>query len=270
MKLTINMAWFTVLEVVQGRVFQILLISTLVAPLFGVLLASLFMIDIGKVYMDGVMAVVHFLSMVFVLFIVASLMSRDLEQKVCYLFVVKPANRVTYFWGRFFGFLSAYAILVLALFVISGFVGELFLSGKPELYLAGFSVSNLFSLIFLTSFQYISLLGLVFFIVSWATGFAEIILFSSVALLFSWVFPPILAVIGGGPTLGDSSSLLYEFLNIIYHVLPHLNGGNLLLNLTHQQTGISLSDFMIYCLEHIGYAGVLLISGIWFFKRRDL
>ncbi|MDQ7004203.1 MAG: hypothetical protein Q9N67_04495 [Ghiorsea sp.] len=270
MKYWINITKLTWLEVVQGRVFQILLASTLLAPLFGAVLSSLFMMDIGKVYMDGVMAFVHFISMAFILFIAASLLARDIEQKVCYLLVVQPASREAYWIGRFFGFVLAYVLLVSLLVIESVLLGEFIFSAKAAVYLAGYSWLNMSLLIFLHSFQYISLLALVFFIVSWATGLAEIIFFSTMGLILSWVFPQLLLVMGQSQGVEGAPVLLYQIFEWIYQLLPHLNGANIALLLTHGDERLTVADMSLYIMEHVGYAGVFLGLGIWLFRQRDL
>ncbi len=270
MKYWVNIAGLTLLEVVQGRVFQILLATTLLAPLFGAILSSLFMMDIGKVYMDGVMAFVHFTSMVFVLFITASLLARDIEQKTCYLLVVQPASREAYLMGRFFGFVLVYILMIGLLVIESVMIGELIFFGKPDIYLAGYSWLNMSLLIFLHSFQYIALLGLIFFIVSWATGLAEIMFFSTMGLVLSWVFPQLLLVMGQSHSAEESPVFLYQMFELIYQLLPHLNGANIALLLTHGDESLTITDMSIYMMEHIGYAGVLLGLALWMFRKRDL
>ncbi|MDQ7001069.1 MAG: hypothetical protein Q9N02_00075 [Ghiorsea sp.] len=267
MKYMINIGRFTFLDIIQGRVYQILLLATVFAPLFGALLSSLFMVDIGKVYMDGVMGVFHFVSIVFTLFIAGSLLARDIEQKVCYMFVVPPLSRASFLGGRFLGFIFAYIMMVMLIMVESTLIGYVVFSQTAAFYMAGYSWFNMSLLIALHACPYIAILGFVFFIVSWATGLAEIIFFSSMGLLLSWVLPSILLVIHNDT---DSQTFLFTILSLIYGVLPHLNGAMISAALTHGNISLSFADICAYVIEHIAYAGVFFGLAIWFFNRRDL
>lgn len=264
----INIGRFTFLDIIQGRVYQILLLTTVFAPLFGTVLSSLFMVDIGKVYMDGVMGVFHFISIVFILFIAGSLLARDIEQKVCYMFVVPPLSRESFFWGRFLGFIFAYIMMIVLLMVESALIGAFIFSQTAAFYMAGYSWFNMSLLVVLHACPYIAVLGFVFFVVSWATGLAEIIFFSSMGLLLSWILPGILLVIQND--VDSQFPFLFSILSLVYGVLPHLNGAMISAALTHGEISLSSADVWAYVIEHIAYAGVFFGLSIWFFNRRDL
>ena len=265
----INITRFTSLEVLQARIFQVLLGVTLAAPLFGVVLSSLFMMDIGKVYMDGVMSVSHFISVIFILFITASLLARDIEQKVCYFLVVQPSSRKAYLFGRFLGFILMYLLLMTLLSLESVVVGTVLFHDSLPVYVSGFTWFNMSSLVFLHAFPYIAVLGFVFFIASWATGFVEIIFFSLAGLLLSWVFPQVLPAIYQVGSGTEPSTFLYYIFDTLYNLLPHLNGADIALALTHDQS-LSAKEIVLYLIEHIAYAGVLMGLAVWQFEKRDL
>ena len=269
LKIINNTIALTFLEVVQSRVYQVLLVMALLSPLFAYFLSSLFLVEIGKVYMDGVLAAVHFLSVIFTLFIVSSILVRDISHKVCYLLVVQPATRESYLMGRFFGFLVTLLILITVVGLVSIGAGFLIFLDEMQLYVAGYTWSNISLLIFLHSFQYVSLLGFIFFIVSWATGLAEVMFFSMLGLTISWALPQVLVLLN--PEFGgeQKNAVLFEFLRTVYQILPHLNGSDISLALTHGAS-LSFSAISLYILEHLGYAGVFLGLAVWVFNRRDL
>lgn len=269
MKYMINIMKLTFREVIQSRSYQSLVAIALLAPIFGLILSSLFLVDLGKVYMDGAMAISHFLSIIFVLFVSAALLARDVEQKVCYLLVIKPSNRGIYLGGRFLGLLFAYATLMALVALLSMVVGDIYLGNKMEFYQSGYVWYAMFELIFLHAFQYIALLAFVFFIFSWATGAPEIMLFSAAAILFSWAFPPILLAMNNPDVAQEVPALLQNLLHWIYECLPHLNGASIALELTHGR-GLPDSAMALYVLEHLSYAGVFFMLAYYFFSRRDL
>ncbi|MDX8384094.1 MAG: hypothetical protein R8M45_08430 [Ghiorsea sp.] len=269
MKPWLNLTTFSFWEVCQGRVYKILLAAILLMPLLAIMLSSLFLFDIGKVYIDAVIALTHVLMIIYILFVCVSLLARDIEQKVCYLLLAYPAGRISYVCGRFAGFLLALFVLLLALSVVNAAVGEWYIGSMNELYRSDFSWQSLVAIITLHAFQYIAILGVVFFIFSWATGAAEIMLFSSVVILFSWVFPPILLAMQRQDVAAKVPGFLQQFLDVIYQALPHLNGGSIALELSHAKA-LQAGDIGVYLLEHVAYAGVMLMLALWKFSKRDL
>lgn len=268
-KLISNTAYLTIQEIFQSRVYQLLLIVSLCTPIVAYLLSSLFLVDIGKVYMDGVLGMFHLVSLVFVLFLAASILARDIERKVCYLFVVPPANRGTYLFGRFFGFMFIYYVMSLLLILVSVASAEVIFKGVDALYLSGYTPFNLFLLLFLHSLQYVALLGFAFFIASWATGLAEVMFFALMGFLISWILPSILGVINPASGTEQGSAILYAMLSAVYLVLPHLNAAEASLMLVHGNV-IEKSDVILFCLDHVSYTAVFFGLAIWFFQRRDL
>jgi len=67
----------------------------------------------------------------------------------------------------------------------------------------------------------------------------------------------------------QSSVMLYEFLQMIYQLLPHLDAATVSLMLIYGDE-IPMSDVLLFCLEHLSYAGVCFCFAIWIFQRRDL
>ncbi|MDX8380476.1 MAG: hypothetical protein R8M14_00005 [Ghiorsea sp.] len=265
----INITKLTFLEVFQARTYRILLSSTFLVPIFGFLLSSLFLVDLGKVYMDGMIGMVHLFSIVFILFVAVGLLSKDIEQKICYFLLSAPATRISYLFGRFTGLLGVFALMLLLIALESSLAGYYYVGNIAEIYQSGFVWTNVFELIFLHSFQYIALLGFVFFVFSWASGAAEIMLFSTTAFLFSWVFPPILLALQNPEVASKVPPFIYKFLEFLYQLLPHLNGSSIALEIAHGKD-VSFFSMAIYCLEHASYTAVFLMIAIWFFSRRDL
>ncbi len=269
MKPWLSIIQLTFLEVIQSRIFQVLAAATLLAPLFGFVLSSLFLVDIGKVYLDGVLGVMHVLSMGFVLFISAGILARDLEQKVCYLLVLEPSSRIIYMLGRFCG-LTLVFFGFIGLVVLSGSIfAHFYIAIKSEFYQSNYAWQHLAALIFLHGFQYWALLGLVFFIFSWATGMVEIVVFASAGLLLSWIFPPILRAMQSQEVAEQVPLKIQSILNFGYNLLPHLTGGEIALALVHGKS-IGAIEILWYIVEHTAYAGLLLSIAIIMFSRRDL
>ena len=265
----INIVRLTWLELWQSRTYRIMLLIALIAPIGAIVIASLFLSDVGKVYVDGIAGASQLLAMVFMLFMAVSLLGSDVYQKICYLLLNPPVKRSDYFIGRYFGLCLAFLVMLAVLLFSSSVAGILFLRDKAEIYQSGFSWMMLAQMMFFYFFQYISILGVIFFLVSWASGNAEIMLFAVAALLFSWLFPPILKALQDPLVQENVPQAVTAMLQGIYEVLPHLEGAQISLLLSHGSV-ISFIDTMFYMLEHIAYSLVFFMLGLLLFNRRDL
>jgi len=267
--LWIKITYLTWLELWQSRTYKILLGFALLAPVLGIGLAVLFMIDIGKVYMDSIAAIAHVLAMVLLLFVVVTLLSRDIFDRICYILLNPPATRVDYYWGRFAGVALVFFVLLLVLLGSSALGGFLYVENKDIFYQSNYSWFNLAQLIFFNYFQYISILGVIFFIVSWSSGDAETMLFTVSILIFSWLFPPVLKVMQNAEVAEKTPEFIVVLLQSIYEVLPHLQGSDISLRLAH---GISIGweQGLLYIAEHSFYGVCFFLLGLMIFLRRDL
>ncbi|MDT8375232.1 MAG: ABC-2 transporter permease [Mariprofundaceae bacterium] len=260
---------FTLIEIIQSRVFRLLVGGTLLIPLIAVIIASLFMADIGKVYLDVVLSGAHFASMVFTLFIAASLLAKDIDQRICYIILSAPMKRHHYILARYGGLSIAFAILAAALTITAYIGGYFYIGSLAELYQSGFSALMIPMMFFYIFFQYLSLISVAVFFFSWATGTAEILLFTSSVMLFSWAFPPVLAALQTEELASQTPVFLRQLIEVIYQFLPHLNGSNFALSIAHSLE-INGRDLLLYTLEHSAYAGISLVLALLLFKRRDL
>ncbi|MCF7822209.1 MAG: ABC-2 transporter permease [Mariprofundaceae bacterium] len=268
-RLIFELSRFTLVEIIQSRVFRLLIGGSLLIPLIAVVIASLFMADVGKVYLDVTLSGAHFVSMVFTLFIAASLLAKDIDQRICYIILSAPIKRHEYILARYAGLSIAFAILALTLTITAYIGGYFYIGTLPELYQSGFSVIMIPMMFFYIFFQYLSLISVAVFFFSWATGTAEILLFTSSVILFSWAFPPVLAALQTEELASQTPQFLSRLIEVIYQFLPHLNGSDFALSIAHS-LHINVKDLLLYMLEHSAYAGIALVLALLLFKRRDL
>jgi len=265
----IDIARLTWLELWQNRTYKTLLVMAALTPLGGITLGALFMADIGKVYMDAVAAVSQLLAVVFLLFLAVKLLSRDIFDRVCYILLTTPVTRTDYYSGRFIGLVLVFMVLLIDL-MLSAVLGAFFyIEGKAEIYQSGYSWLLVAEMMFFHFFQYVSLLGIIFFIVSWSSGDAETMLFTVSVLIFTWVFPPVLKAMQNPDVSSEVPDMILNMLQVVYEMIPHLQGGEISLRLAHG-SHIGLSDALLYALEHTLYGIVFFVIGLIIFKRRDL
>ena len=265
----IKLAKLTWLELWQSHVYKSLLVLSLLSPGLAIVMGSLFMVDIGKVYIDTIAAFSQLIAIMFLIFMVVGLLSKDIFDRVCYILLTPPMTRFDYFFGRFLGFMLAFLALLLVLFVASLVIGLLYLGAKPSFYQSGFSGFLLAQLMFFYFFQYIAVLGVIFFIISWSSGAAEAMLFTVALLIFTWVFPPVLQAMQNPDVLRATPNIVMMLLEWVYEIIPHLQGGDISLALAHGET-IQVQQGLLYVTEHMVYSVLFFTLGFIFFKRRDL
>ena len=93
----------TVKEIYRQRIYQILIGMLLIAPWLMLIPASLFMLDIGKVFIDLLFLCLHGWLLIYIFFIASPLVARDIEQGACHVFLTLPMSRSQYYWARFAG-----------------------------------------------------------------------------------------------------------------------------------------------------------------------
>jgi len=267
--LWINIARLTWLELWQSRTYKTLLVFALVSPVCAIILASLFMVDLGKVYMDAIAGASQVLAMVFLVFLVVTLLSRDIFERVCYVLLAPPVRRSDYFIGRFVGVLFVFLVLLLVLLASSVVGGLVYVEQQAPMYQSGYAWFHLAQLMFFNFFQYVSMLGVIFFIVSWSSGDAETMLFTVAMLIFSWVFPPVLKSMQNPDVTKETPEAVVSLLQVLYDTMPHLQGADIALALAHG-VGISLLETCYYVLEHSLYGLIFFVLGLMIFQRRNL
>lgn len=269
MKYIRELGYFTALEVLQSRIYKILLLVCTLVPLTGIIFSNLFLVDLGKVYMDVMTGGAHLLALIFVLFLAAPLLARDIDQRICYILLIPPIQRWQYLCGRFAGLTIAFIVLMMVL-TLCGLIGTwLFIDSNYAMHQSDITALSVPLLVFFIFFQHISLIGLLFFFFSWATGTAEIMVFTIAAAIFAWIFPPILQALQDPEVARQIPEWLQALLQAFYQMLPHLNGGDIALALAHGER-IEMLATLAYCTEHLSYAIIALLLAIIAFRHRDL
>jgi len=269
MNSTLEIIRFTTLEIVRMRVFHVLIAGAFLLPITALVFSNLFLFEIAKVQADVLIAGARILATVYTLFVAVTLLGRDIGQKVCHLFLAPPLSRFSYLTGRFIGLLIGLFLLMLVVMITSeasllltlnpdGEYGRNALPWHTGLSLAGF-----------TFYQHISLLAAVLLICTWATGLAEMLLFSVALLLITWIVPPIILALQAPDVTSQFPTAVAALIETVGMILPQLNGGNIGLALAHGFP-ISYSDIAWHLLEHTAYAFMMFGLALQVFSRRDL
>jgi len=250
------------------RAFHLLAFTALIlVPLAATVFSNLFLLDIGKVRMDVLIAGNRIIAALYILAIAVMLMANDVSKGMIHIFLTPPSSRRDYLIGRFFGLLVGFVVVLLAAGIGSEVVLGLTFSEKIEVYRHGLERGDGLLLALFTFYQLISILAAVMFICAWATSLAEMFVFSAGFLLLSWLLPPVLQAMKSAEVLQHTPEWIVSLLNGVAYILPSLNGSEIGLALAH---GLPISSIWPHIFEHASYALLMLGLALIALLRRDL
>jgi len=256
-------------ELVGQRVYRIVLAALLLVPWLLLIPASLFMLDIGKVLIDLLFTGLHATLLIFLFFLAAPLIVRDIEQGSCHIFLTLPMRRGRYLWDRFVGLLAALLPLLLAYALSSSLALMFAKSHYGAVYVAPDVVSLFLGGAALIVLPYLALTAVLFLITAWATGLPETMVFMFSVWLLSWSLPPVLGALQQPEVAVKTSTWVSTVLHTVNQLLPDLSSSRISLYLAH---GKSLGAEAVagYCLQHLAYTLLAMMLAVVLFKRRDL
>jgi len=264
----ISLIIFTAKEMAFQRIYKLLLLSLMIIPWLLLIPTSLFMLDMGKVFMDMLFTAQHAWLAAFLFFLAVPLLVRDIEQGICSIFLTLPMSREKYLWGRFIGVIISMLPLLLC-YIGSAAIAFIWAQHAWPGYVAttselSFSFGSL--LIFM---PYIALTAVLFLIAAGATGSAEITLFLFSVWLICWALPPVLDALQNIEVAKETPIWSGMLLHAIHQILPDLSSSQISLRLAHQLP-LNPTSVIAYCIQHSAYAALAILAATSLFKRRDL
>jgi len=259
---------FTLKEIYSQRIYQILTGMLIVIPWLMLIPTSLFMLDIGKVFIDLLFLCLHGWALVYIFFIASPLLARDIEQGSCHIFLTLPMTRTQYYWSRFAGITSGF-IPLLIVFLASSTLAFAFAESIWGSYIqAGANTSFIYGTL-LILLPYIALTAVLFMIASSATGLPEITVFLFLIWLLCWTIPPVLGALQETEVQNSTPDVIVLVIKAVHQLLPDLSSSEISLGLAHNYPLQSL-QVIGYCTHHLAYALLAMLLAITIFKRRDL
>ena len=263
-----SLSWFTLKEIAFQRIYKILLFSLIIIPWLFLIPTSLFLIDLGKVFMDMLFTAQHAWLTAYLFFLAVPLLVRDIEQGVCSIFLTLPMSREKYLWGRFIGvifsilpLLVCYTASAIAAFIFADSAWPGYVQASAWL---SFSYGSMLILM-----PYLALAAVLFLIAAGASGSAEITLFLFSVWLICWALPPVLDALQNIEVAENTPSWIGMLLYGLNQLLPDLSSSQISLRLAHQLT-LQPASVLGYCIQHIAYAALAIVAASAVFKRRDL
>jgi len=264
----VRLILFTAMEMANQRIYHILAVTLLLLPWLLLIPASLFMLDLGKVFIDLLFTALHAWLLVFLFFLGAPLIARDIEHGTCQLFLILPMPRRNYLWSRFFGFLASFIPLFLT-YLISAYLAFIFAEQNWAGYFTSGSAIYFSAGAALILLPYIALTAVLFLIASLATGLPEITVFLFSVWMLCWSLPPVLHAIHKTTAIEMTPNWMIWFLKTVNQFLPDLSSSTISLYMAHTKS-LSAMNVTGYCVEHIAYTAFAMSFAVVLFNRRDL
>jgi len=240
----------------------------LIVPWLMLIPASLFLLDIGKVFIDLLFLCLHSWLLVYIFFIASPLVARDIEQGACHIFLTLPMSRSQYYWARFAGIISGFLPLLFA-FLFSSFLAFGFAESAWDGYIQSGANNSFIYGATLILLPYIGLSAILFLITSRATGLPEITVFLFSVWLLCWTVPPVLGALQNVEVQEKTPDMIVIIIKGIHQLLPDLSSSEISLTLAHAHQ-LQPIQVIGYCSHHLAYAFLAMLFATVLFKRRDL
>ncbi len=264
-----NLALYSFRELMGMLVVRITLTAAALLPLAAWIFSEFFLMELTKVQLDVMTAGSYLLGMVLILIAVVPMLGADIGGRLCYFYLVPPVSRNEYVLGRFLGA----ALLLLLLFAVLLAGSETLITVALEYAPAdrrhGIDWETGLLIAGTACYQSMTLLAAVFFIAAWATGFAELLLFSIAACALFWIMPPVLEAMKNPFLMEGVPAWIVALVHGIAWLLPEMNAGQFILAELHGQA-TDYTMLLLHFLGHLGYVLIMLMACLLIFARRDL
>ncbi|GAV21176.1 ABC-2 family transporter protein [Mariprofundus micogutta] len=268
MSKSLSLLLFSMKEISNQRIYQTLLAILIIIPWLLLIPTSLFMMDLGKVFMDMLFTFLHLWLLIYIFFLAAPLLARDIEMGTCNMFLTLPMSRAEYLWGRYAGVVATILPILLAYLISAVLAFEFAERTWPGYVLSGSGVQFTYGVL-LILLPYLALTAVLFFIASTATGLSETTVFLFSVWLLCWSIPPVLGAMQEQNVAAKNPPWIESILQFINQLLPDISSSQISLHLAHH---IPLENMAViaYCIEHLAYSSLIMIVAVLLFQRRDL
>ncbi len=252
-------------EGIRERILYLLLLFALLMMFASYGLAALSMGEYIKVTQDVGLASIMIFGALIAIFMGASIVYKDIEQKTIYTILTKPIKRYEYIIGRFFGLASLVGVVTIFMAII--FFAILF-SFNRNVYYTQWAIRTIFTtdIVLAIVYSYLSMLIVI-----------------AISLFFSTFTSPIVAsiitffvyIIGNG--LDTIISLVHKvnsrvakvLLRVLYYILP--NFGNLnLRDLAIYGIVPSPSHLALLAVYTVVYIVIMLMLSALVFSKKEM
>ena len=250
------------------RSYQVLLAATIPLAIAAMVVSQLFLLETLKVQLDFLWLATSLSGLIYILIIGASMLGQDISGHISYMFLTRmPRN--SYLLGRTLGIVTGLLILLLCMMAIASlslFWSTSQLTTIPPHSPVWWSPALLSGVTLIHS---CTLLSMVIFTAAWASGFVEMLIFSTAFAALTYLLPPVISAMTTTAVLSQIPGWLATLIHCIDYLFPDMSGGEIALSLAHN-IPLDASEIGWFIMAQAGYTIMIFAAGSLLFTRRDL
>jgi len=244
----------TLREAVRNKLLYALLFFAILVIGAGVLLSALSYVESERILQDFGFASIRLFSVAIAIFVGVSLIHREVERRTVYTILSKPLSRAEFLLGKYVGLVVTIwlqmAIMIVFFVVVSLATGAPLTSGHTVAFaLAGMELAVVVAVATFFSAFTTPMLASFFSVGIWILGHST----------------RNLRDIGAS----SESASVQQATALFHRILPDLESFNFSIEAAHGLP-FGASDLWLPVVYGLGYIGILLVSAVVVFDRRDL
>lgn len=237
--------------------------------MFAILLCGIFMRDLLKILLDICLSAISVGGLLVPFLFAINQFAGDIEKKTIYTVLCRPVSRASYITGRFLGF------TLLSGTIIAILTGATLMSvyGARLVYPANIFTHFSLQAILLSSFaaflgiQILNSTVLFWCSVTTSSFLATLLTFST--YLIGHTLEDLIRFMNTQSSQVYIAPITKNIINITQYIFPNLAAFDLKQQAAHGLS-IAAQEFTFLCAYCILYCSIMLMSSIFFFKKRDL
>lgn len=262
-------ALITFKEGLRHRVISGVLLASMLLVIFAVLICGLFMRDLLKILLDLCLSAVSISGLLVPLLFAVNQLAGDIENKTIYTILSRPVSRASYMVGRFagLGLLSGTIIVILTCATLLSVYGATYI--YPGNIFTHFSLQAIL-LSSLAAFLGIQVLtSTVLFWCSITTSSFIATLLTISTYIIGHTLEDLIRFMQAQAAHIKVSPVIQYIVNSTQYIFPNLSAFDLKQQAAHGITipGQEICFLISYCVL---YCLIMLLTSIFFFKKRDL
>lgn len=264
----LTLAVFSLREILAAPAYRVLLASTLVIGIGAMAISNLFLLETVKVELDFLWLGMSLLATVFMLVVAAGLLAQDFTQGIAYLFL-PHMSRQTYLLARVSGIIAGLLLLLVLMMLIAIATVTWGLHHTQAAQTHGIAWWSPAILIGMALLQSLTVLSIVIFTCSWASGLVEMILFSTVFTALAYLLPSVMQAMTSAEVIAQVPGWTAMLIHTVDYLFPNMTGAQMALAVVHGLPVPSVELFW-FVASQIGYIMIMSAAGFLIFARRDL
>jgi len=242
--------------------------STAVIAIGAIIMSNLFLLDTVKVQLDFLWLGMSLLGIAYALIIATGMLGQDITQGIAYLFL-PHMQRHAYLLARILGIIAGLLLLLTLMTLVSMLSLAWGLNHSSAAAIHGVTLWAATILGSVALLQSLTVLSIVTFICSWASGPIEMMLFSSAFTGLAYLLPSVMQAMTSHVVMTQIPGWTAALIHAVDYLFPDMTGAQLALSVAH---GLPLPPIEIswFLIAQIGYMMTLSAIGFLLFARRDL